>query len=478
MSKSYYPLPSMTMQCRLYLNKEQKEKVDRILDGMRIVYNTTLYAMINEFRFTKEKKVKGCDDIVHFPDIKQMWEFQHLDELRRQYPIVNEIPASAISSNNGIFVGDMKRMLCKLYENATGKESNGKNLPVEKMGKVNYICKKHPRRSYTYQEKLNKISFSENKNVIYMSLNKLGKVKIRGWNKQIRFDKDGKIDFKKYCINNPQKQVTISIVKDKCGDYTLNFKFSVDKKGKGIIAYREYTDRNITEKVGIDVGKKSLATLSDGTVYENKRFKKKEDGRLKIYARKLSRMEGWKNPDFRERHKSNPELMPSKRYIALDMRNKKLHRKISRKRNNYNNFVSYRIVDAYGFIGIESLDISEMFGDPRTDEQKDINSSNFIPKRYVCREHDNTADAAMGQLLGMISYKSICAGRACVPIGKWFPSSKTCHVCGNIKKDLTLADRFWTCDICGTVHERDENAAKCIEDEAWNLFVKNMEMAS
>ena len=54
-------------------------------------------------------------------------------------------------------------------------------------------------------------------------------------------------------------------------------------------------------------------------------------------------------------------------------------------------------------------------------------------------------------------------------IDRWFPSSKTCHVCGWVKSSLTLADRVWVCEQCGTVHERDLNAALMVEAEALRL---------
>lgn len=50
-------------------------------------------------------------------------------------------------------------------------------------------------------------------------------------------------------------------------------------------------------------------------------------------------------------------------------------------------------------------------------------------------------------------------GKTFVKIDRWYPSSKTCSVCGLIKDDLTLADRSWTCSGCGTTHNRDHNAA-------------------
>ena len=129
-----------------------------------------------------------------------------------------------------------------------------------------------------------------------------------------------------------------------------------------------------------------------------------------------------------------------------------------------------KLVENYGFIGIESLSVSGMFNDPRTEEQKDINSKEFISKRYIRRTNENTADAAMGEILQMIKYKSEWYNRVCQEIGRYFPSSKRCHVCGYIKRDLTLKDREWVCHSCGTVHDRDENAAIGIEMEAWRIY--------
>ncbi|HEY6411502.1 MAG TPA: zinc ribbon domain-containing protein, partial [Ktedonobacteraceae bacterium] len=54
-------------------------------------------------------------------------------------------------------------------------------------------------------------------------------------------------------------------------------------------------------------------------------------------------------------------------------------------------------------------------------------------------------------------------------VGRWFPSSKTCHTCGWVKQDLTLADRVWVCEQCGSVHDRDLNAAIMVETEAIRL---------
>ena len=65
----------------------------------------------------------------------------------------------------------------------------------------------------------------------------------------------------------------------------------------------------------------------------------------------------------------------------------------------------------------------------------------------------------------MLNYKLFEAGKSgLIKIDRWFPSSKTCHHCGSINKDLTLDDRQWVCPHCGSIIERDYNAALNIRD--------------
>ena len=73
------------------------------------------------------------------------------------------------------------------------------------------------------------------------------------------------------------------------------------------------------------------------------------------------------------------------------------------------------------------------------------------------------------RLRRQLLYKAEQFGGYVQLIDRWFPSSKTCHVCGWVKEDLTLADRVWVCEQCGTIHERDLNAARMVEAEALRL---------
>jgi len=81
----------------------------------------------------------------------------------------------------------------------------------------------------------------------------------------------------------------------------------------------------------------------------------------------------------------------------------------------------------------------------------------------------STNDNGFGMLRTFLEYKLREQGKELVVIDKWYPSSKTCHVCGEINDELTLADRVWTCS-CGTIHHRDINAAINIRNEGCHIL--------
>jgi len=78
-------------------------------------------------------------------------------------------------------------------------------------------------------------------------------------------------------------------------------------------------------------------------------------------------------------------------------------------------------------------------------------------------------DAAMGEVLCQLAYKSVWFGSSVQKVGRLFASSKTCSACGYVHHNLALSDRTWVCAGCGTRHQRDWNAAKNIEAEALRL---------
>lgn len=435
----WYKIPNYTMKCRIYPNKSQQESIDKILHGIRVAYNVTMYEMITNFQNTKEAKDKKENKIVHFPQFSSMAKKTWLDYLRTNYPVVKEVPAGCLSSSvYGIFSVDAKKAW----------ESLGKK-PVEYYKPFFYSSKK-PRTSYSYQETFSKISASkENKNVLYISLNKLGTIKIRGWNQKIRFDKNHTQNFFDFISNPDVKQTRfgITISKNNIDEYYICFKLAdVYKEIKEPVEFDK-------KEMGIDVGLKDIAITSSGDKYKNQHFAKQEKRHKKILSRQCSRRWGWSNEEFRKAHKENPDIITSKRYEKSMRSLRKLDNKISKKRNLYNHKITLSIVSKATTIAVESLNVKGMMANHRL--------------AYAL------SDAAMYDVLNKLSYKSSWYNRNLIVIGKFDPSSQRCHVCGYqnpLVKNLSV--REWTCPNCGSHHDRDINAAKNI---LWYAKQKTLE---
>ena len=86
------------------------------------------------------------------------------------------------------------------------------------------------------------------------------------------------------------------------------------------------------------------------------------------------------------------------------------------------------------------------------------------------------SDLGLGMFFSFLKYKSDWYGKNILECGRFEPSSKLCNVCGNIKQDLTLKDRVWTCEKCGTLHDRDKNASKNIKNFAFVGMRTNAEI--
>lgn len=184
---------------------------------------------------------------------------------------------------------------------------------------------------------------------------------------------------------------------------------------------------NTKASVGIDFGIKDLAITSDGVVYENKNFFKSQQRRLRVEQRSLAR-----------KQKGSINREKQKLVVAL------LHEKIRNQRTDYLHKISTELVNTYDTIAIEDLAVS-----------------NMVKNRKLSKA---ISDMAWRQLRTMLEYKSEWQGKNLVVIGRFEPSSKLCRKCGNIKKDLKLSDRTYTCDKCGHSEDRDINASKNIKN--------------
>ena len=259
-------------------------------------------------------------------------------------------------------------------------------------------------------------------------------------NKQsVRFPSNIKVDFENFTVDIPKIR-TVKFFKDRRfkGEIkqatiskTPTFRYFISvlvETGKPVIATKPIKEKTT---VGIDFGVKTFATLSDGTFFANNHFFKKAQKTLRIEQRKLSR-----------RYKKGAKEQ-SKSYQKQRLLVAKLHEKITNKRHDYLHKISTSIIKKYDTICLEDLNIAGML--------KNNKLSLAI------------AETSWNEFESMLKYKAEWYGKNLLYIGRFEPSSKLCSNCGTINKELQLKDREWTCDNCGTTHDRDGNAATNIK---------------
>ena len=129
------------------------------------------------------------------------------------------------------------------------------------------------------------------------------------------------------------------------------------------------------------------------------------------------------------------------------------HEKLCNKRKDNLHKITTKLIKENDVICIENLNV------------KGMSKNHHLAK--------SIQDASFGTLVSMLKYKAHWHNRQIVEIGRFFPSSKTCHCCGYIKKDLTLNDREWICPKCGIHHNRDVNASINIKNEGLRILDKS-----
>ena len=174
--------------------------------------------------------------------------------------------------------------------------------------------------------------------------------------------------------------------------------------------------------VGVDLGIKALATISDGTVIENPRYLRKSERRLKMAQKALSR-----------------KVKGSHRRAKARVKVARLHAHVANCRADAINKATTMIARTYSTVCIEDLNVAGMVKNHRLAKA--------------------VSDAAFGEFRRQLEYKTASTGAALHVVDRWYPSSKTCSKCGAVKAKLSLAERVYRCDGCGLVIDRDLNAA-------------------
>lgn len=198
---------------------------------------------------------------------------------------------------------------------------------------------------------------------------------------------------------------------------------------------QEEIQEELTEvSLGIDLGLKNLAICSDGTIYKNinkTHMVRKIEKKLKKLQRQVSKKY--------EKNKKGKEYVKTKNIIKLEKQIQQTHRRLANIRNNYLHQTTTSIVKTKPYrIVIEDLAVSNMM--------KNKHLSDAIRKQgfYEFRRQ--------------LEYKCKFRGIELIIADRFYPSSKTCSQCGEIKKDLKLSDRVYKCS-CGLTIDRDLNAS-------------------
>jgi putative transposase len=188
---------------------------------------------------------------------------------------------------------------------------------------------------------------------------------------------------------------------------------------------RETTAPATTPKlgaVGVDLGVKNLATLSDGTVISNPRALGARLKALRKAQKALSR-----------------KVAGSVRREKARARVARLHARVADVRADAIHKATTMIARNYSTVCIEDLNVAGM-----------------VKNRHLAR---SVSDASLSEFRRQLEYKAARTGAALRVVDRWFPSSKTCSNCGTVKAKLSLSERTFNCDACGLSIDRDLNAA-------------------
>ena len=212
------------------------------------------------------------------------------------------------------------------------------------------------------------------------------------------------------------KVKTCTVSKTRTGKYFISILVEIPENPKRKTKIKE------SNSVGVDLGIKEFAILSNGEKIDNPKFLRKSEKRLKTLQQRASKKKKGSN----NRKKANLHVA-------------RKHEKITNQRNDFLHKVSTKLIRENQTICLETLNVSGMM------------------KNHKLAK--SIAEVSWNKFVQFLKYKADWYGVNIVQIGRFDPSSKMCSACGAINKALQLKHRKWKCLNCDTVHDRDVNAA-------------------
>ena len=217
-----------------------------------------------------------------------------------------------------------------------------------------------------------------------------------------------------------------TLSKTKSGNYFLSILIYIPENE--LVKFKQ-----TNQHVGIDLGVKDFVITSDSEIFENKHFYKSQERKIKKLHKQLSKKVKGSN----NRNKARIRLA-------------KAYERLTNQKEQYIHSVINSLLSSYDLICMENLNVEGML--------KNHKLAKSIQELGFCRFKTILEDKAFNN------------GKQVIFVDRFYPSSKTCSVCGYKNVDLTLNDREWTCPECGTHHDRDVNAAINILIEGENII--------
>lgn len=365
---------------RLKVNRQQEQLLKQHVGAARWIFNQGLAAQ--QYNYNLNSKFYSYTELAHrLPTLKRNPEYSWL----------KDIDSTCLQQA----LKDLRQAFSNFFQSRNGSRKG------EKMGFPKFKSKRKSRKSFRIANSNDNIRLQETISDRWqIKLGKLGFFSVYNWRKRLAL------------VWYAKKINSATIYQDSDSNWYVSLNVESEIQTPNV---------ELSNTLGIDLGLKHLAILSDGQVIDSLETTKKYEKKLARLQRKQSRM-----------------VKFSSNWYKINRRINKLHFKIKCTRKDFHHKLSNYIIKYYDVITVETL-----------------SSKNIMKNKRLSKK---TADQSWHMLKTFLKYKAEWFGKKVIEVSKWFPSSKTCSSCGQQVK-LSLNIRNWECPNCHAKHDRDMNAA-------------------